>query len=105
MRKREILSLGEDFIKKNSIDKNIQYFNEYKTLKECYDRWSEAKESVYHYYYNLLQNNCDCVFKYGIKSYNSMIIILHAAIKKDGKMYYLLITPSYNWYKEINYNE
>lgn len=100
MKKREILNIGEDFYYKGNI--NDVYYNQYKTLYECYNNWSYRKHEVFEYYKELLNDNCDDVLKYGIRSYNSMIIVLHSIVIKDGKKYYLLITPSHNWYNEIN---
>ena len=101
MKKREVLNIGEEFFYKGSIDKDIQYFNKFYNLQECYTRCSNAKISIYNYYYNLLKNNSN-VKIYGIRSYNSMIIILHSILEKNGKLYYVMITPKYNWYKEIS---
>lgn len=97
--KNNILKIGEDFYKKNSIKSD--YFTNYYSLNECFNKWSIYKQNIYNYYYDLLKNNCDKVIYYGIRSYNSMIIILHSEIIKNNKRYYLLITPKYNWYKEI----
>lgn len=98
MRKeKKTLELGELFIEKNSIDKWCNYY----CLADCYDRWSTAKAYVYEKYYNMLKEHSDKLLCYGIRSYNSMIIILEAEIEKDGKCYYLMITPAHNWYCEI----
>lgn len=97
MKNTNYINFGEEFKRKSNIIDNYCF----KTLRECYDRWSDAKESVYHKYYNLLINNCDSVIDYGIKSYNCNFIILHAIVIKDGIKYYLLITPSHNYYEEM----
>lgn len=108
MKKREIktIEIGETFKENKRIEEN--YYNrnsEYKTLYECYGRPSDAKIYIYNKYEKMLFDNCDCVYNYGIRSYNSMIIVLHAIVRKNNKTYYLLITPSYNYFKEIEENE
>lgn len=95
-----IINLGEDFKEKRNLEQG-EYYKEFKTLRECYGRWSDAKENIYNYYKNLLNNNTDKVEKYGIRSYNANVIILHAIVEKENKKYYLVITPSYNWFNEI----
>lgn len=103
MKKASYLEIGEQFKRKANILEGYKsgYFREFKTLRECYDRWSDAKEYIYNKYYDLLLNNCDRVIDYGVRSYNSMIIVLHALVIKNGVKYYLMITPSYNYYVEI----
>ena len=96
---KNIINLGEEFQEKKKF--NMEYWNEFKTLRECYGKWSDAKENIYNYYKNLLNNNADKVEKYGIRTYSAWIITLHAIIKKDNKKYYLVITPSHNCYVEI----
>lgn len=97
--KNNIIDLGEDFKRKNNI--KVSYFSEYKTLNQCFNKWSIYKQQVYNYYYDLLVKNCDKVINYGIRSYNSMIIILHGEIIKNDKKYYIMITPKYNYYMEL----
>lgn len=97
---KNIINLGEEFQENKKMEQG-EYYKEFKTLRECYGKWSDTKERVYNYYKNLLNNNTDKVEKYGIRSYNSMVIVLHAIVEKDNKKYYLVITPSYNWYVEI----
>ena len=99
-KEKRIINLGEEF-KENKKMVQEEYYKEFKTLGECYDRWSDTKERVYNYYKNLLNENADKVENYGIRSYNANVIILHAIIEKDNKKYYLVITPSYNWFNEI----
>lgn len=98
----KILNIGEDFRKKNNIldDFNKGYYT-FKKLRDCFDTWSMAKENIYNNYYNLLLNNCDEVIEYGIRGCTRWIITLHAIVIKDGVKYYLMITPSYNWYAEM----
>ena len=93
------LMLGEEFNENKSL--SMDYFEDFKTLGQCYGHWSTAKENIYTYYANLIANNVDNVINYGIRSYNSNIIVLHAIVEKDNKKYYLMITPSYNWFKEV----
>lgn len=103
MRKTSYLEIGEQFKRKSNILEGYKngYFKEFKTLKQCFNKWSDAKENIYNKYYNLLKNNCDDVINYGVRSFNSMIIVLHALVIKNGVKYYLMITPSYNYYVEI----
>lgn len=102
MKKAKIINFGEDFNRKKNILEGFNtYLSDFKTLRQCFTRWSNAKENIYNKYYNLLKNNCDKIINYGIRSYNSMIIVLHAIVIKDGIKYYLMITPTYNWYIEI----
>lgn len=98
-KEKNIIKIGEDFIENNKITQ--EYYTEFKTLGECYGKWSDAKENVFNYYYNLLRNNSDNVIDYGIRSYNCNYINLHAVIEKAGKKLYLLITPAHNWCKEV----
>lgn len=107
MKRREDLKIGNEiFTYKKNIDKYYNYFNEYKTLYECYNSFSNYKYNAYNYYENLIYNNCK-VIKFGVRSYNSMLFTLHAIVEKEGKKYYLLITKNYNYYKEYegNYEE
>jgi len=97
---KNIINLGEDFEEKRNLEQG-EYYKEFKTLRECYGKWSEAKENIYNYYKNLLNNNTDKVENYGIRSYNANVITLHAIVEKNNKKYYLVITPSYNWFNEI----
>ena len=96
---KNILNVGEDFKRKNNIKND--YFKEYYTLNQCYNKWSIYKQQIYNYYYDLLQKNCDSVINYGIRGFNCMIITLHAIIKKNNKKYYLLITPKNNYFMEL----
>lgn len=96
--KRKI-ELGEEFVENKKMTQ--EYYTEFLSLRNCYGRWSDRKEYIYNYYYNLLQKNSDSVIDYGVRSYNSMIIVLRAIIKKDDKKYYLVITPSHNWFVEV----
>lgn len=95
--KRKI-EIGEEFVANKNFTQ--EYYESYKTLRECYGRWSDAKENIFNYYKKLLEDNSK-VIKYGIRSYNANVITLHAEIEKDNKKYYLVITPSHNWYNEI----
>ena len=96
---KNIIKIGEEFAENKKY--NMDFFDEFKPLECCYARCSYAKQNIYNYYYNLLVNNCDRVINYGVRSFNSMIIVLHAMVEKDNKKLYLVITPSYNWYREI----
>ena len=98
-KEKKIILIGEEFKENKKIDTEI--YKDFKSLRQCFDRWSDRKENIYNYYSNLLNNNCDSVLKYGIRSYNCNFINLHAIIEKDNKKYYLLITPSHNYYKEL----
>lgn len=97
---KNIINMGEDF-RENKKMIQEEYYSEFKTLGQCYDNWSDAKENVYNNYRKLLNDNCDKVINYGIRSYNTNVIVLHAIVEKEGKKLYLVITPSYNWYNEI----
>lgn len=98
-KQKNIIKIGEEFVEKKQLEQG--YWTQFKTLRECFGRWSDAKENVYNYYEKLLHDNCNKVLNYGIRGYNSMIITLHAIVEKDNKRLYLMITPSHNWYKEI----
>lgn len=99
-KEKRIINLGEEF-KENKKMEQGEYYKEFKTLRECYEKWSDTKERVYNYYRRLLNDNTDKVEKYGVRSYNSMVIVLHAIVEKDNKKYYLVITPSHNYFNEI----
>ena len=96
-KEKRYLQIGEQFQEKN----NLYIRGEYKGLFECYDRPSYRKEEIFNYYRRLLNDNADKVKRYGIASYNTMMITLEAIIEKDGVNYYLYITPSYNYFMEI----
>ena len=98
-KQKNIIKMGEEFQENKKMTQ--EFYNEFKTLRECYGKWSDAKENVYNYYKNLLNNNCENVEKYGIRSFNCNVIVLHAIVEKEGKRLYLVITPSHNWYSEI----
>lgn len=105
MKRKENLKIGNEFFTyKKNIDKYYNYFNEYKTLDECYNSYSTYKYNAYKYYEELIYKNADRVIAFGVRSYNSMQFTLHAIIEKEGKRYYLLITKSYNYYKEYEGN-
>lgn len=95
--KRKI-ELGEEFTENKKITQ--EYYNDFKTLRDCYGSWSNAKENIFNKYRRLLGDNAK-IIKYGIRSYNANVIILHAIVEKDNKKYYLVITPTYNWFNEI----
>ena len=99
-KEKRIINLGEEF-KENKKMVQEEYYKKFKTLRECYGKWSDAKENVYNYYRNLLNNNADKVENYGIRSYNANVIVLHAIVEKDNKKYYLVITPAHNYFNEI----
>lgn len=97
-----ILKLGDEtFKRKNNIYYNNYYSGSYKTLNQCYDRPSTTKQWIYNKYYDLLLNNTDSILDYGVRSYNTFMITLEAIIKKNNKKYYIMITPSYNYFMEI----
>lgn len=100
--KKEVrkLFLGETFEEKRSILKDRAYYG-YNTLYDCYDRCSYEKERIYEKYARLLHDNCDMVERYGVKSYNTFMFTIHAEIIKDGVRYYVLITPSHNYFIEL----
>lgn len=97
--KRKI-NFGEEFQENKKMEQG-EYYKEFKTLRECYEKWSDTKERVYNYYRRLLNENADKVENYGIRSYNTNVIILHAIVEKENKKYYLVITPIYNWFNEL----
>ncbi len=96
--KKKII-IGEEFTENKSIQQGV--YTDFKTLRQCFNSWSDAKENVFNYYKNIITNNCDEVLNYGIRSHNGWIINLHAIVEKEGKKLYLVITPSYNWFKEL----
>lgn len=96
-KEKRYLQLGEQFQEKN----NLYIRGNYWGLYQCYDRPSGRKAYIYDYYLQLISQNVDRVKNYGIASYNSMIITLEAIIEKEGKRYYIYITPSYNYFMEL----
>ena len=96
-KEKRYLNLGEEFKEKN----NLYIRGNYDGLYDCYDRPSGRKAYIYDYYERLLRDNADRVERYGVASYNTNIITLEADIIKDGKRYYIYITPSYNYYMEL----
>lgn len=100
-KEKRYLNLGEEFKEKN----NLYIRGNYDGLYDCYDRPSGRKAYIYDYYERLLRDNADRVERYGVASYNTMIITLEAIIQKDGKRYYIYITPSYNYYMELGSSE
>lgn len=100
-KEKRFIQLGEQFQEKN----NLFIKGNYDYLYDCYDRPSGRKAYIYDYYERLLRDNADRVECYGVASYNSMIITLEAIIEKEGKRYYIYITPSYNYYMELESSE
>lgn len=96
-KEKRFIQLGEQFQEKN----NLFIKGNYDYLYDCYDRPSGRKAYIYDYYERLLRDNADRVECYGVASYNSMIITLEAIIEKEGKRYYIYITPSYNYFMEL----
>lgn len=97
-----ILKIGDEtFKRKNNIYYNY-FYNNFKSLEECYDRPSTTKQWIYNKYYDMLlkEKNVE-ILSYGIRSFNTFMITLEAIIKKNNKKYYLMITPSYNYFMEI----
>ena len=96
---KKTINFGREF----TDDKKLmqRYYTQYKTLRDCYDRWSDTKENIYYLWKNILLDNTDNVENYGIRSYNSNVIVLHATVEKDNKRYYLMITPSHTKYVEV----
>lgn len=99
MKKAKTIDLGELFKVKKGL--RCEYLKEYKTLYNCYDRPSYAKQKIYNYYFDLLKNNCDDIISYGVRSYNTFMITLHAEIIKNNIKYYVMITPNYNYIEQI----
>ena len=99
-KEKKYLQLGEQFQEKN----NLFIRGNYDYLYDCYDRPSGRKAYIYDYYERLLRDNADRVECYGVASYNTMIITLEAIIEKEGKRYYIYITPSYNYFMELENN-
>lgn len=97
-KEKNIIKMGDDFVE-SKIEQG--YYTDFKTLGQCYEKCSDRKIGIFNYYYNLLKNNTDKIINYGVRSYNTMVIVLHAIVEKEGKKLYLVITPSHNWYKEI----
>lgn len=95
---KNAINFGEVFYKKNSLD----YVGNFDSLRDVFGSYSRQKEAIYNAYYELLCKNCDKVINYGIRSASRWLITLEAEVIKDEKRYYLVITKSYNWYKELN---
>ena len=95
---KKTIMIGEEFVENSSMGQG--YYDRFKTLGECYDNWSNAKQRVYDYYLDLLQKNSN-LERYGIRSYNCNVIVLHAITELNGQRLYLTITPSHNWFVEI----
>ena len=100
-KEKKYLKLGETFQEKN----NLYIRNNYDWIFECYNRPSDRKIYIYNYYEKLLRDNADRVERYGVASYNTMMITLEAIIQKEGKRYYIYITPSYNYFMELEDKE
>lgn len=98
-KQKKVLELGEEFLENSSMEQG--YYTQFKRLEDCYTKCSDAKKSVYNYYFNLLKNNADYIESYGVRSYNCNFINLHSIVEKNNKKYYLLITPSHNYFREI----
>ena len=100
-KEKKYLKLGETFQEKN----NLYIRNNYDWIYDCYIRPSGQKVYIYEYYEKLLHDNADRVERYGIASYNTNVISLEAIIQKEGKRYYIYITPSYNYFMELEGEE
>lgn len=96
-KEKRFLQLGEQFEE----NKKLFIRGNYDGLYNCYDRPSGRKVYIYDYYEKLLYDNADRVERYGVASYNTNIITLEAIIQKDGARFYVYITPSYNYFLEL----
>lgn len=101
-KEKRTINLGETFQEKKNIYKK---YGDYKTLYQCYTTCSHQKHSIYEKYEKMLFENCERVYCYGINTYNIFMFTLHSIVKKGNKYYYLLITPSYNYFEEIEESE
>ena len=97
--KKRIIKMGEEFQENKRLEQD--FYTDFKRLDDCYSKCSDTKRNIYNYYYNLLKENTDKVEKYGVRSYNCNFINLHAIVEKDNKKLYLLITPSHNYFNEM----
>ena len=96
---KKTINFGREFTEDKKLTQG--YYTQYKTLRDCYERWSDTKENIYYLWKNILLDNTDNVENYGIRSYNANFIVLHATVEKDNKRYYLMITPSHTKYVEV----
>jgi hypothetical protein len=79
---------------------NIKEMQELKTLGECYSRPSTRKAVIYNLWSNFAKNHFAGAY-YGIASYNSMTFTFDALIEHQNRLYYIHITKSYNYIKEV----
>ena len=78
-----------------------------KHLCECYARPSREKERIFNQCQeetlelsNNLKMSIDWIFT-GVKSFNTCIFTYQAKMEDDKRTIYILITPSYNYYYEL----
>ena len=69
-----------------------QYFQ---SLRDCYDRPSEAKEAAYDYCLDLC-NRYNCSYNYTIMGYNTFSFSFGFAGEINGKEAFFYITKSYD---------
>lgn len=72
---------------------------DFKNLEQCYTRCSTSKVSIFNYWKNVLKDFITLDFYrnyFGVRSFNSNMITLHALIMLDNKLYYVDITKSHN---------
>ena len=99
-KQKQIINIGEDFtVERKKV--NYNDIGDFMTLYQCYERPSDTKANIYYKYERMLYDNCEYIENYGVKSYNTFIVNLHAIIKINGVKYYATITPSYNKLFEI----
>ena len=97
-KEKEIIRIGsEDFeLQKDELRYTEVIRRDYKDISNCYQKCSSKKYDIFTYYYNLLESNSSHVIRYGINSYNTNIITIHALIDIDYQEYYVYITPTKN---------
>ena len=94
-KQKQIISIGENFtIERKKV--NYNDIGDFMTLYQCYERPSDSKIYIYNKYDKMLYDNCESVEDYGVKSYNTFTVNLHAIIRINGEDFYAVITPSYN---------
>lgn len=89
---------------KQGAEKIVYYSN--RTLTDCYERPSQAKRSIYHWweewYYSLPIIDIDInATSFGVHSFNSMMFTLTFPITINGKQYHCYITPKHNYIQKL----
>lgn len=98
-KKLNSIAAGRDFKHKKGLFFSTDL--EYKHIKDCYQKPSRLKYSIYVTWLNKLKHQTDELLKFGVKGFNGFFISLHALAEIDNTIVYIVINPSTCFFKVI----